>query len=144
MVADLEDSQKMDDIVQKRFAGNNAEDLILDILHPKNTFPADCGVIGGEVDTEGVSQTSFLTKLSLGPKLDSQNPRCSDVSRLGGASLKKMTTATTSPVTPLDLSGSPTQPLKKMKSDVLEQVKKVRLMLVAEDKRMLADAGCLQ
>ena len=101
----MEDSQKVDDTVQRGFVGNNAEGLSLNFMHSKSPFPVDSGVIGGVVDTEGVSQTFLLTKLSLGGRLDSQPPRRADNPLFGSPSLKKMSQATTSPVTPLDLPG---------------------------------------
>ena len=65
MVASLENTQKMDDPVQRGDAGEASANLTLGIQHSCSPFSVDSGVIDGEVDTEGVSQTSKLANLSL-------------------------------------------------------------------------------
>ncbi|SPT16080.1 unnamed protein product [Triticum aestivum] len=138
MVASLEDAQKMDDPVQRGVAGEASANLMLDIQHSRSPFSVDSGVNDGEVDTEGVSQTSKLANLSLktGEDLWKQNTtRALDIPS------KKVVRATSSPVTPLEMPGSPTQSLKKMKSDVVEQIKMARLMLITRDKAIWP--GCV-
>ena len=95
---------------------------------------------GDLMDTGGVTRASFLSKLALGIRKDCF--RSSDISRPSGTPAKKSTQATSSPPSPLDLPGTPTQPLKKMKGEILEQIKEVRLMVAAEDKWMLANSCC--
>ena len=76
-------------------------------------------------------ETSKLANLSLrtGEDLWKQS-----TTQAQDASLKKVAQITSSPVTPLEMPGSSTQPLKKMRSDVVEQIKMARLMLIARDK----------
>lgn len=93
---------------------------------------------GDLMDTGGITQASFPSRLAMGMRGDCF--RSSDISRPSGTPAKKSSQATSSPASPLDWPGSP-QPLKKMKGEILEQIKEVRLMLAAEDKRTLADAG---
>lgn len=135
-MAGLEDTQEMDGSILKGFAGENAENTALDILHPQSPLATGYGVKMGLVDTGGVSPTHFLPKMALGPrKCGFRSP---DNSKSNEAPEKKSTQATSSPASPLDWPGSPTQPFKKMKGGILEQIKEVRLMLAAEDKKMLA------
>lgn len=139
-MVNLEDSQKVDDTLQGGFAGNNAKGFSSDILHPTSSFPIDSRVMEGVMDTEGVAQYSLLTKLSLGKDAEDQAPWHSDGSPFGSPSLRTIIQlATPSRVTHLDLPCSPSQPLKKLRSNILEQVKTVRLMLATEDKRILTD-----
>lgn len=128
----------MDGSVLRGLAGENIEDLALDILHPQSPLPVDYGMKGDLMDTGGITQASFPSRLAMGMRGDCF--RSSDISRPSGTPAKKSSQATSSPASPLDWPGSP-QPLKKMKGEILEQIKEVRLMLAAEDKRTLADAG---
>ena len=92
------------------------------------------------MDTGGVTHGSCLPKLTSGMrKTGYQSP---DISRPGVSPTKKESLSNTNPASPLDWPGTPTQPLKKMKRGILEQIKEVRLMVAAEDKRMLANSCC--
>ncbi|KAM3225263.1 hypothetical protein ACQJBY_058174 [Aegilops geniculata] len=138
MVANLENTQKMDDPVQRGDAGEASANLTLGIQHSCSPFSVDSRVNDGEVDTEGVSQTSKLANLSL---KTGEDPWKQNTTRALDLPSKKVVQATSSPVTPLEMPGSPTQPLKKMKSDVVEQIKLERLMLIARDKAVWP--GCV-
>ena len=138
-MAGLEDSQEVDGSILKGFAGENSENTALDILHPQSPLAADYGVKMGLVDTGGVSPIHFLPKLAFG--IHRSSFRSPDSSRPSAAPEKKPAQANSSPASPLDWPGTPTQPFKKMKGGILEQIKEVRLMLAAEDRKMLANAG---
>lgn len=92
------------------------------------------------MDTGGATHASSLSKFAFGMRKNGfQSP---DITRPDDSPTKKAIQASSSPASPLDWPGTPTQPLKKMKGGLLEQIKEVRLMLAAEDKRMLTDACC--
>lgn len=135
----MEDSQEVDDTLQRGFSGNNTKSFLDDILHPSSSFPIDSGVKDCDMDTDGVPHHSLLTKLSLGEDAVDQARWRSRGSPPRSPSLKSTMQATPSPVTPLDLPCSPKQHLKKMRSNILEQVRTVRLMLAAADKNSLTD-----
>ncbi|XP_037446385.1 uncharacterized protein LOC119316136 [Triticum dicoccoides] len=85
-------------------------------------------------DTEGVLPTHFLPKLALG--IRKCGFKSADNSKAKKSPEKMSTQTNSSPASPLDWPSSPTQPFKKMKWGILEQIKEVRLMLAAEDKKM--------
>ena len=87
--------------------------------------------------TGGATHASSYSKLDSGAcKGGFQSP---DSSRPSDPPSKKAAQAISSPASPLDWPGTPTQPLKKMKGELMEKIKEVRMMLAAEDMRMLAD-----
>ncbi|XBH97997.1 hypothetical protein VPH35_127577 [Triticum aestivum] len=139
LVADLEDPQEVDDSVHQGLARENAGDTTLDILHTQKPAPIDFGVKRNLMGAGGATHASFYSKLDFGACKDGfQSP---DSSKPSDPPSKMAVQAISSPASPLDWSGTPTQPLKKMKGGLVEHIKEVRKMLVAEDMRILADAG---
>ena len=135
-MTDLEDPQEMDGSIHRGLARENAGDTTLDILHTQKPTPIDFGVKRNLMGTGGATHASFYPKLGFGACKDgSQSP---DSSRPSDTPSKKAVQAISSPASPLDWPGTPTQPLKKMKGGLVEHIKEVRKMLAAEDWR--ADA----
>ena len=138
-MAALEDPQEGDDSIHQGLARENAGDTTMDILHTQKLTPIDFGVKRNLMSTRGATHASSYPKLNFGACKDGFQSL--DSSRPSDPPSKKTVQAISSPASPLDWPGTPTQPLKKMKGGLVEHIKEVRKMLVAEEMRILVDAG---
>lgn len=116
------DNQKMDDLVQGCCLVEDGGIFSENFLDPGLTFSDISGVDALGRRTEGAFSQILLSRLNLGGfAAPDDSPAHSSPPRSPSSGINKHTLL--SPVTPLDLLGSPVQPLKKLRASSVGPVK---------------------
>lgn len=135
MVANSRNNKKMDVIVQRSCSIESRGIFSENLLYTQNSLSDYNGVEVIDRNTEGVFSQVLHAKLNLGGVTD-DGSLPAPASPPGSPVKWPCKMSLLSPVTPLELPGSPVQPMKKLRGPDFDPTHAVKVLMDAEQQRM--------